>query len=186
MVKNKKKTASALTRTNVAVFVIVALLVGWALGYAIGMGTSDGNDAKEVTGSEKIEDHKHGTFVVSDEEAPSVRVLADRDPKGGWNITLVTAKFEFTPEDVNGDDELGTGHAHIWVDGKKVNRLYANNYHLQSLGAGDHEITVTLNTNSHKDYVLDGEVIGDTIAVTETVVGDMHMHDDDEMHSHSQ
>lgn len=36
--------------------------------------------------------------------------------------------------------------AHLSVDGTKITRLYGNWYYLESLPAGRHEITVSLNT----------------------------------------
>ena len=190
-----KKKATAEAQQKMIVIVIVALLLGWVFGYLIGATTADEDSASSTSEtSDSLDSHKHDLYEVSAEEAPTIVVAADQDALGGWNVTLVTDNFTFTPEDVNEADELGTGHAHIWVDGEKIGRVYSNNYHLGSLGEGDHEITVTLNTNMHKDYAVDGEPVRASIEVTEVAnSGDGHSkygsekdsHDDDDEHMHS-
>jgi hypothetical protein len=115
-------------------------------------------------------------------DLPDVKVLAEEDSMGGWNISLVTTNFTFTPENVGGEDVEGEGHAHLYVDGEKVTRLYGNHYYLSAQGEGDHEITVTLNANSHKDYTVDGELVSGTTTVTEmseATETDDHAHDED-------
>ncbi|HEY9597498.1 MAG TPA: hypothetical protein V6D33_07495, partial [Cyanophyceae cyanobacterium] len=62
------------------------------------------------------------------------------------------------------------GHAHLYVNGKKLTRLYGSWYYLSNLTPGSHKITVTLNTNRHENLIHNGQVIGDTetIDVPET------------------
>ena len=55
----------------------------------------------------------------------------------------------------------GEGHAHLYLDGQKIARVYGEWYHLPKL-EGDHELRVTLNTNDHQDYAVKGEVVGAT------------------------
>ena len=201
MATKKSKKPEMITRNGALAFAFVALLMGWVLGYVVAS-TSDDDEPETTARTEKLEDHKHGLYEVAAENAPAVQVLAEEDELGGWNVTLVTENFEFTPTAVNEEDVEGTGHAHIWVDGEKIGRVYSNYYHLPSLGAGEHEITVTLNTNMHMDYAVDGEEVRGTINVTEsgdsgdghshgsdkksdTHMDDDHSHDDDDDHSHS-
>ncbi len=119
-------------------------------------------------------------------EAPagmSALVEAEPDPVSGVNVKVTTTGFTFAPENVDGQDVEGEGHAHVYVDGHKVGRLYGPHHHLGGLGAGDHEIRVILNTNSHAVYAKGGEAIE---AVTTVQVasagdgGDGHDHSHDE------
>ena len=48
--------------------------------------------------------------------------------------------------------EEGAGHAHLYVDGRQVGRLYGRLHDIASLPPGPHEINVTLNTNDHRPY----------------------------------
>ena len=182
---NARKTMS---QQNVIVALIVALLIGWVVGFVVGgMDDDVSTNTVSVTSEEDSTTHTamHETFEVEATVAPSVKVLADADEVGGWNISLVTENFEFTPQDVNGEDIVGTGHAHLYVDGEKIGRLYSNHYHLPPLGDGDHEIRVTLNTNGHKEYTVAGGAIKGKIDVTEMAHSDEADHDESVPHSHN-
>ena len=188
MATKKSKKSNTVTKGNAAALVVAALLVGWTAGYVLAEVTGDDSATSDTAGTNELASHAHELFEVEVANAPQVQLIADEDELGGWNITLVTKNFEFTPTDVNEDDVAGTGHAHIWVDGEKMGRVYGNYYHLPSLGEGEHEITVTLNTNSHRDYAVEGEEVRATIEITEGASqGDGHSdhedHDDHETHS---
>lgn len=173
--KQKKMTVAA---KDAAVIAVVMLIAGWLLGNIYATSFSGNTQEVEPMEMTSMDDHAHDEMMVhshgegfaldpSVDAIPEVTLLADRDAKGGWNLTLVTSNFEFTPERISEADVAGQGHAHLWVDGEKITRLYGNYYYLDSLGEGDHEIAVTLNANSHKDFVVNGEVIGDSVTVTE-------------------
>jgi hypothetical protein len=98
-------------------------------------------------------------------ETVSVEVNAEPDPLMGANVRVETAGFRWAPEHASGDAVDGEGHAHLYVDGEKVGRLYGGDVHLQ-LDPGEHEIRVTLNGNDHEDLVVDGEVVEATTTVT--------------------
>jgi zinc transporter ZupT len=98
---------------------------------------------------------------------PTVHLLVRRDSESGWNLHVQTTHFRFTPELINGPNRIGEGHAHLFVDGKKVARLYGPWYHLDHLGPGKHEIRVGLFTNQHAPYAHLGEKIEDTAIVVE-------------------
>jgi zinc transporter ZupT len=98
---------------------------------------------------------------------PTVHLQVYRDSESGWNLHVQTKHFRFAPELVNGPNRIGEGHAHLFVDGKKVARLYGPWYHLDNLGPGKHAIRVELYTNQHAPYVHRGEKIEDTAMVVE-------------------
>lgn len=89
-----------------------------------------------------------------------------RDEHGGWNLHLMTENFKFLPSSPDRLDILGEGHAHLYVDGKKIGRIYSDWYHL-TLPSGTHKVKVTINTNSHKDYVYEGEQIMSEVTLSE-------------------
>ena len=47
------------------------------------------------------QNHMHGSIDVSPVGAPQVAMDVVKDRSGGWNITLRTGNFTFTPEAVN-------------------------------------------------------------------------------------
>jgi hypothetical protein len=80
----------------------------------------------------------------------AVSVTATPDPMAGVNLHVVATGFRWAPEHASGPAVDGEGHAHVYVDGTKVGRLYGEWMHL-GLAAGRHEIRVSLNGNDHKD-----------------------------------
>jgi hypothetical protein len=112
-------------------------------------------------------DMTHGKIELSDSEnVPTVDLHVYKDAKNGWNIQVITENFRFAPEHASTPHVPGEGHGHIYVDGKKINRLYGEWYHIEYLSPGTHEIEVTLNANSHDDLAVDGVTISDIEIVT--------------------
>lgn len=97
---------------------------------------------------------------------PLVSVALAPDEMIGWNLHVQTANFRFAPENVSRAHVPGQGHAHLYLDGEKLARLYGPYLYLPSLPPGEHEIAVRLYTNNHAAYVHDGEPIGDALRVT--------------------
>ncbi len=89
----------------------------------------------------------------------SVEVTAEVDPIDGINVHIIPTGFVFAPERVNQADVDGEGHAHVYVDGEKVGRAYGEWFHLKGVAPGDREIRVTLQTNGHSEYAVDGQPV---------------------------
>ena len=115
-------------------------------------------------GSAHVHDHNMLLEVVS--SVPTIDVTV-HEGVSGYNVSIETTNFTFTPENVDEAHVDNEGHAHIYVDGVKINRMYGEWYHLSSLGdSGEHIIRVELSTNDHKTYAFEGEKIDDTVVVT--------------------
>jgi len=112
--------------------------------------------------------HGHNQIEVSDmADKPSVTLQAMRDPMGGWNIHIETINFRFAPENVNGHPTASEGHAHLYLDGKKLTRIYGPWFFLNELPEGTHTLKVTLNANDHSDLVLEGEPVADSLDIAQ-------------------
>ena len=86
---------------------------------------------------------------------------------GGGVIVRVTAEgWRWAPESMDMEHEPGAGHAHIYVDGVKVGRVYSSRYRLSDLESGERHILVTLNTNDHKRLTLNGDPVEASASVT--------------------
>lgn len=110
--------------------------------------------------------HGHPPVTVPDGAAvPNISAELTPDPMGGWNLHVTTENFEFDPASVNQDSDFNAGHAHIYLNGEKLTRLYSHWYYIDDLPAGDHTLTVTLNTNLHEDLFHQGQRIETSIAV---------------------
>ena len=74
-----------------------------------------------------------------------------------FDAYVKTKRFEWAPEHVNRDHVRGEGHAHLYVDGEKLTRLYGAWYYLKSLtpkAAGKLEI------NGQNGVRSDPELLG--------------------------
>jgi len=110
--------------------------------------------------------HVHKTHDVAAQAAPTIvafRIV--KDTVGGWNVFVATRNFEFAPELVNGPHVDNKGHAHLYIDGSKLARLYGPAYHIESLPFGPHEMKVVLNTNGHEEYAIRGRPIQAVLAI---------------------
>lgn len=105
--------------------------------------------------------------VDANEPVPTVEIETVEDSVGGINVHVMTENFTFTPETVGGDNETNTGHAHLYVNGTKVARLYSNWFHVDDkyFSEGSNEIIVTLNTNDHGTWVHQDASISDTVRI---------------------
>lgn len=86
------------------------------------------------------------------EPAPTVSasITADGD---GWLLRLTTEDFTFTEPIAGLGHVPGYGHAHLYVDGVKLRRLYTPEAWIGALPPGEHVISVMLYTNDHRAYV---------------------------------
>lgn len=101
--------------------------------------------------------HQHSALEVPAERAPRItEVKVSKDPVGGFNLFVATENFEFAPEQVNRVHADGRGHAHVYVDGVKIARIYGPAYHIETLATGERQIEVTLNANDHREFAVNG------------------------------
>lgn len=106
--------------------------------------------------------HSHKKMEIpAGKPVPKVDLIIHQDTMKGWNIELKLANFKLAPEMVNQNSNPNEGHAHLYVNDKKITRIYGNWYYLGNLEPGSNKITVTLNTNKHEDLVKNGEMIMD-------------------------
>lgn len=156
---------------------IVPQAAGEALGYgdiSTAMPTGDHDhhdnaDHNHAADHGAMEGHSHEPILLTDSATiPSVTLEVLPDAVGGWNVQVITTNFRFAPDHVNQEHILGEGHAHLYVNGEKVARLYGDWYHLDALPVGTHEIRVTLNANNHAELMVAGEIIADTVEITVT------------------
>ncbi|BAQ66347.1 hypothetical protein [Geminocystis sp. NIES-3709] len=110
--------------------------------------------------------HTHKSIDVSNNsQIPSVKIKVFPDTIKGWNLEIETTNFIFKPETLNRESNSNEGHAHLYINGKKITRIYGKWYHIPDLPKGKNEIKVTLNTNLHEDLIYNGNVISDQIIV---------------------
>lgn len=134
---------------------------------------SHGGDGHQHQGS-------HGSGLREAAAAMSVDLETYLDSVSGVNLRIVADGFVFAPEKVNLAHSAGEGHAHVYVDGVKVGRVYTPWFHLDRLEPGRRELRVELNANSHEPYGWNGRAVEAVAYVTVPEPGDGAMqHDDD-------
>ena len=164
---SKGKTNHAITKTNLAMAFLAAILIAFPLGYIYGQSERDMVSDMDPMDSSSMDHssmkHEDFTLTATDTVPEISKLTVAADKKSGWNVSFETNNFKFAPENASSNHVDGEGHAHLYVDGKKINRLYSNNYFLEDLEPGEHKIRVSLNTNDHREFHLSG---GDAIEST--------------------
>ena len=94
--------------------------------------------------------------------APDIELSVAADPDGdGWNVEVNVADFEFfKPENADAAPEQpGQGHAHLYLDGLKIQRLYGPQAAIGVLAPGRYTIEVGLFSNMHRPVVANGQPV---------------------------
>ena len=107
----------------------------------------------------------HNASVEAEGAAPTLAISLAKDPVAGWNLRLQTTNFHFAPEHAGCADAPGEGHAHLYLNGEKVSRLYGPWAHIAELPAGETIISVSLNANSHAAIAVDGTPVSASVTV---------------------
>jgi hypothetical protein len=112
----------------------------------------------------------------SDMPRPTVKLNVSPDIFGGYNVHLETENFRFAPEKAGRAHVFGEGHAHLYLNDKKIARVYSNWYHIPDLPQGEYDVEVSLHGNGHELLTWGGEPIRDNVKLSapKTRVEEMH------------
>ena len=107
----------------------------------------------------KDDNHAHKSIEAKN-PYPSVDIKIIKDAASGYNLQLITKNFKFTPEKINAANIMNEGHAHIYINSKKI-RLYSEWYHIddEQLTQPINQIRVTLNANDHSEYTVNSRPV---------------------------
>lgn len=145
-------------------YIVCALVVGFLGGYLLTTYSGEESGHRAMENAHTM----HPMMEVSENRpVPAVMLEAFRDSKDGYNINIQTTNFTFTPETVGGAARANTGHAHLYVNGEKVARVYGHWFNIGNalLSEGENTIMVTLNADDHSEWALQGEHISAEIIV---------------------
>lgn len=141
---------------------LIGLFFGGGIGFLVAASqgvTLDGHDhadpSHHAASDHGAQGHAGHTVQTLPDTIPAPTLAADllKDAKGGWNLHLRTTNFRFAPEQVNQPNEDGAGHAHVYVNGTKIARLYGPWMHIAALPAGA-TVMVELNANDHSPLAV--------------------------------
>ncbi len=105
--------------------------------------------------------------VPVDQPVPSLTIRLVPDMMDGFNVFLDTRNFRFTPENVGNTNISNEGHAHLYLNGEKVARLYSPWHHLSGklLREGINRLEVEFSTNDHSVWGAAGAPIGADVLI---------------------
>ncbi len=118
---------------------------------------------------------QHGHTPVSlpkDSLTPKLTISLSPDSMSGYNLHLEIAQFQLESPLNMGNAPKNTveGHAHLYINGEKIQRVYGNDVHIpgKHFKEGMNQINVTLNNHDHKAWQKDGkEIISSVFINTE-------------------
>lgn len=136
---------------------LILLVIGLVFGATAGFLAAGGlGPSSHDHDSHYDEGHDHATTTLWQGEAPRLDLILLPDIGTAQNLNIRTTNFIFAPEQVNGPITPNTGHAHIYINGKKVMRAYSAWVHLPEVPSGA-TIRVTLNANDHTHWAIDDQ-----------------------------
>jgi len=101
---------------------------------------------------------------ITQETAPKVTLDIQKDPTGGFNVQVITSNFVWRPEMASMQHVPGEGHAHVYLDGRKIMRIYNEWFHLNtyqfSTRAGEQLLSIEFVGNDHAPYTIQGLPVG--------------------------
>ena len=101
---------------------------------------------------------------IAQERAPQTTLEIQKDPTGGFNVHVKTTNFVWRPEMASMQHILGEGHAHVYLDGRKIMRIYNEWFHLNtfqfSTKPGEQLLSIEFVGNDHAPYTIKGLPVG--------------------------
>lgn len=174
--------------TSISIIVVV-ILVGWLASGLTHTGTEETHapSTEESTRDQANAVHAHEPINLTDPEyAPAVSIAVTQDPDAGWNLHATTTNFTYTPELVGLDPIQNEGHADLYINDKKITRLYGDWYYLGELEPGEHHIRVELNANNHSPFTVNEVAVEDTLIVHVEDKENVHMHEEMTTQEHTE
>ncbi len=116
--------------------------------------------------------HDHGASKIHEvqkNEVPTISLDVKKDPTGGFNVEVITTNFQWTPENASATHIEGQGHAHVYLAGQKIIRLYNNWFHLNTYQfattPGEQLLRVELVGNDHAPITANAMQISSELLV---------------------
>ena len=160
-------------------FLLTTISLVSATAIACGHHSIQKSHGDEHKGHEAHHEHHNQKLVIPENApVPTVDLIVHPDSHGsspengnrdasaqgadnGWNLEIQVTNFRFAPENVNQESNYEEGHAHLYINGEKITRLYGNWYYLKELPSQRNEVKVSLNANGHEILTYQGKPIED-------------------------
>ena len=107
--------------------------------------------------------HQHAAKDVGNYPVPKMQLSVFRDAMDGVNVHVAVDNYLLNAPDSASEaqSEVLQGHAHVFVNGTKRQRLYGENLHIPQswLSQGVNQIAISLNSHEHENWVKDNNNI---------------------------
>lgn len=111
--------------------------------------------------------HTEGATSVhelAEQDSPRAVLDIQKDPTGGFNVQVKSTNFVWRPEMASMQHVPGEGHAHVYLDGRKIMRIYNEWFHLNTYQfatrSGEQLLSIEFVGNDHSPYTVQGLPIG--------------------------
>ena len=108
----------------------------------------------------KSKDIGQGTLV------PKIELRVFRDVMDGVNVHIEVANYvlnapDLSTKSISSEEGILQGHAHVFVNGTKRQRLYGNDIHIPQswLKDGVYQVAISLNSHQHENWVSEKQNI---------------------------
>ncbi|QRZ13333.1 hypothetical protein JWJ88_01330 [Paracoccus methylovorus] len=151
---------------------LIGLIFGGGMGFVIAAAngiTLDGHDHGGHGHSAQGMTHDHGPPIDLPPGSATISARLEPDSVSGWNLFIQAQGFGFAPEHAGLSARMGEGHAHLYLNGTKVARLYGPAHHLDALAPQD-RLLVELTSNDHRPLTVAGQPLAVGLTVPERPV----------------
>lgn len=120
--------------------------------------------------STKMDHSMHGAeavFEISNKQSsPEIMMSVVQGSDKKWRVEVNAENFNFFEPVVEPlVHKNGQGHGHLYLNGLKLQRMYTGSAMIGVLPLGQHTVSVTLNTNDHKAYSVDGKLLSSDVTI---------------------
>lgn len=103
--------------------------------------------------------------VPQSELLPTASLSVSGGVNIGWMLKIRTTGFAFSPESINQLHRPGEGSASLFIDGKRVTKIFGPYFELPDLSPGPHRLFVGFVTNNGMDMVTEGRPVGSALQI---------------------
>ena len=92
-------------------------------------------------------------LVAEGHALPSLDLAMTQLDDGGWQVILETRDFTFAPDSPEPEHVPSHGHAHLYINGLKVQRMHGPEAVIGALPQGAYLVRAAINSNDHRPYI---------------------------------